>query len=271
MAKPPPARDPHTILDLRHHSARNTADAHKHAPMAHPPDALAFIEEIRVAEFWRKQLGELEYSQRDPDDLFRWYQAMELRGPDEIRAYLNERMGRTTGGMVTGIVATAPHPTRDIIDIWLSTHDKARPAPYVYAFVAFLLTCLVVMPTINGCQNLQPPNPPSAWLPQSATLTTGQLNGSPQALSTLPSSPPQAPAALASPSAVTIAAQNGSTVPRSAPLGAQTGISFTVQNAASSSVSSSSLSSAASPISSAPQAQGGPATAAPNASFRSGH
>jgi hypothetical protein len=237
--------------------------------MAHPPDALAFIEEIRVAEYWRKQLGELEYSQRDPDDLFRWYQAMELRGPDEIRAYVNERAGRTTGGMVTGIVATAPHPTRDIIDLWLSTHDKVRPAPYVYSFVAFLLACLVVMPNINGCQTLRQPNPPSAWLPQSATLTAGQINGSPQPLSTLPSSPPQPPAAVASPSAVTIAAQNGSSVPRSAPLGAEMGTSTTLQNAASNSVSSSSLTTAASPISPAPQ--GSPATTSPSSSSRQGH
>jgi hypothetical protein len=217
--------------------------------MASPTNALAFIEEIRVAEFWRRQLGELEYSKYDPDDLFRWYTAMELRGPDEIRAYVIERMGRTIGGPVTGIVALAPHPTRAIIDIWLSSHDKARPAPYVYGVFAFLLACLVVMPNINSCQNLKAPNPPSHWLPQAATLTAGAANGAPTPLSTAPTS--LTPVAFASPSAATIASQNRSAPPRSIALGAQMGSSATVQGAASSSVSSSSFISPSSPMSAA--------------------
>jgi hypothetical protein len=247
--------------------------------MAQPPDALAFIDEIRVAEFWRKQLGELEYSQRDPSDLFRWYKALELRGPDEIRAYLNERMGRTIGGPVTGIVSEAPHPPRAIIDIWLATHDKARPAPYVFALLAFILACMVAMPNLNGCQTLQAPNPPSAWLPQSATLTAGQLDGAPQPISTLPAAnvgvtPPPSPVAVASPNAATIAAQNGANMLRSTPLGAEMGPSTQLQTAASSSVSSSSLPQAASPIATSepgPAPQGTPANAPSGTGNRRGH
>ncbi len=190
--------------------------------MAQPPDALAFLREIRVAEFWRIQLGELEYSQRNPDDLYRWYVAMELRGPDEIRAYVEERMGRYPTIPVTGIVSSAPHPTRDIIDIWLASHDKVRTGHYWTGAVAMLVACIFVLPTLHGCQDVQNPNLPQYWLPPAATLMPGPLNGAPPPTATMPISPPPPSVNFASPMATSIAAQNGAGVLHSSMRGGAT-------------------------------------------------
>jgi hypothetical protein len=210
------------------------------------PEELKFVREIRIAQFWRRELGDDEYNRRDPDDLVRWFDAFELRGPEEIRAYLNERASRHPEMPVTGIVARAPHPTRDIVEMWLATHNKPHTAPYWYAFSAFMLCSFLVVTNLNGCQNAQSWNPPVNWLPQPAILTAGSANGAPAALSTLPSYGPPAPINVASPTAATIASQNGSSIPQSAPLGAQTGVSTGVAAAAMSSVSTSSLTSASS-------------------------
>ncbi len=226
--------------------------------MAQPPDALAFQREIRVAEFWRKQLGELEYSGRNPEDLYRWYEAMELRGPDEIRAYVEERVGRYPTMPVTGIVPLGPHPTREIIDIWLASHETTRTGHYWTSLAALLMVCLFVVPTLHGCQDLRAPNPPSSWLPPAATLTPGTQSGAPLPLSTQPASGPQPPVNFASPTATTIASQNGQTTPHSSALGAMTGGSTTAAPSATSGTSMSSLSHAT---------PGASATAAPLGSF----
>jgi hypothetical protein len=213
LAKSPPLH--HTKLDLRHISARNSAHAQHALSMAQPPDALAFLREIRVAEFWRKQLGELEYSGRNPDDLYRWYEAMELRGPDEIRAYVEERAGRHPTMPVTGIVSVAPHPTRDIIDIWLASHDKVRTGHYWTSAAAMLVLCIWVVPTLHSCQDVHSPTLPQFWLPPAATVTAGTMNGPPLSAATMPTPPPLAPVNMASPMATAIAAQNGAGMLRS--------------------------------------------------------
>jgi hypothetical protein len=161
---------------------------------------LDFIEEIRVAQYWRKQLGEIEYVKRDPDDLRRWYAALETRGPDEVRAYLIERSGRHPLGHVTGIVAKAPHPPREIIDLWLASHDKARTAPYWVGAAAFLLVCMVVGPNVSGCQRLRPFKLFPNGAPPQASLAPGSLTGAPPTQSTGPSQFPL-PANVASPAA----------------------------------------------------------------------
>jgi len=191
--------------------------------MAQPLDALAFQREIRVAEFWRKQLGELEYSGRNPDDLYRWYEAMELRGPEEIRAYVEERMGRYPSIPVTGIVPLAPHPTRDIIDIWLASHDKARTVPYWTSVAALLVVCIWVVPTLHSCQNVRDPTQPQFWLPQAATLTAATLTGAPTPTATQPIQPPAPPVNFASPVSSSIAAQNGASMLRSPAFSSATG------------------------------------------------
>ena len=118
-----------------------------------------FIEEIRIAQFWRKQLGEYEYVYYNPDDLRRWYIALETRGPQDIRDYLIERTGRYPIGEVTGIVAVAPHPSRKIIDLWLESYNKVHTRSYWLAFVVFLIVAYLGMTNLLGVQNLPRQSP----------------------------------------------------------------------------------------------------------------
>ncbi len=158
-----------------------------------------FIEEIRIAQFWRKHLGEYEYVYYNPDDLRRWYVALETRGPQDIRDYLIERTGRHPMGEVTGIVAAAPHPPRTIIDLWLESYNKVYTRPYWIALVAFLVLSYYAMTNLSGVQHLpsQTPfqqNPPTMGGPPPPIGTSPF----PTAASTQPASLP-APASAASP------------------------------------------------------------------------
>jgi hypothetical protein len=161
---------------------------------------LDFIEEIRIAQFWRKQLGELEYVQRDPEDLRRWYVALETRGPDEIRDYLIERTGRYPAGQVVGIVSKAPHPPREIIDLWLASHDKTHTMPYWVGLAAFVVACMLIGPNMAGCQNLPDRSLFAVTSPPHAVLAPGQAMNAPQTQATSPTNFP-APANTASPMA----------------------------------------------------------------------
>jgi len=159
---------------------------------------LDFIEEIRIAQFWRKQLGEYEYVNHNPDDLRRWYVAMETRGPDEIRDYLIERTGRHPPAMITGIVGIAPHPPREIVDLWLKSHDKINTAPLWYGGCAFLLACTMLGTNLVGCSNLRSLNNVANNPPAAATIQPGFPQNAPPAASTAPANLP-VPAHQASP------------------------------------------------------------------------
>jgi hypothetical protein len=161
---------------------------------------LDFIEEIRIAQYWRKQLGEIAYVQRDPDDLHRWYVALETRGPEDIRGYLNERAGRYPSGQVTGIVSKAPHPPREIIDLWLASHDKTSTTPYWAGLGAFLIACLLIGPNVSGCQHLHSIAQFATTAPPATVIQPASITGAPQTLATLPGSFPL-PANKASPMA----------------------------------------------------------------------
>jgi hypothetical protein len=168
---------------------------------------LDFITEIRIAQFWRKQLGEYEYVNRNPDDLRRWYVALETRGPEEIRDYLIERTGRHPPGQITGIVAEAPHPTREIVELWLASHNKPRTAPLWYGMAAFLIASLLITTNIVGCQNLKNLNTLATNPPAPPQLQPAQGGTAPQALSTVPVQLP-APANRASPPTGNIPSMN---------------------------------------------------------------
>ncbi len=118
-----------------------------------------FIEEIHIAQYWRKQLGEYEYVYYNPDDLRRWYIALETRGPQEIRDFLIERTGRYPSGEITGIVALAPHPPRKIIDLWLESYNKVHTQPYWIAFGAFVVLSYYFMSNLAGVGNLPAKTP----------------------------------------------------------------------------------------------------------------
>jgi hypothetical protein len=161
---------------------------------------LDFREEIRIAQYWRKQLGDMEYVKRDPEDLRRWYDALETRGPDEIRAYLIERNGRHPLAEVTGIVTKAPHPPLEIINVWLDSHRKAHTGSYWAGAIAFLLLCLLIGPNVSGCQGLHKINLIPNGAPPQAGLAPGQFQGAPPPLATAPAQFPL-PANQASPTA----------------------------------------------------------------------
>ena len=163
---------------------------------------LDFIKDIQIAQFWRKHLGEYEYvTQYNPDDLKRWYIALETRGPDEIRDYLIERTGRYNTGEVTGIVSVAPHPPRNVIDLWLESHDKVHTLPYWVAFAGFLVLAYYSMTTLAGFEHL-PTQTQSQLHPPMPGGPPPPVGPSPLPAvnSTLPANLP-APAAVASPPA----------------------------------------------------------------------
>jgi hypothetical protein len=156
-----------------------------------------FHEEIRIAQFWRRHIGEYEYVNHNPEDLQRWYIALETRGPEEIRAFLAERTGRHPMGQITGIVARPPHPSREIVDLWLASHVKTRTAGYWVAVPVYIVFVYYVATSLSGYHHLSPmtalqTNPP----PIAALGSPITAPGAPTAGSTLPS-PPMAPAAQA--------------------------------------------------------------------------
>lgn len=163
-------------------------------------DKVDFIEEIRIARFWRKQLGEYEYVGYNADDLRRWYIALETRGPEEIRSYIEERTTRYPMGPVTGIVATAPHPPLAIVQIWLESYNTVNTRSVWIAGAAFLVFVYFAAINIAGFQNLRSAsplqmNPPvvgGAAPPVGNTLI-------PQPTATLPRNAPAPASAAASP------------------------------------------------------------------------
>jgi len=118
-----------------------------------------FHEEIRVARFWRDVIGEYEYVNYDPDDLYRWYHALETRGPMEIRAYLCERAGKHPMPRLLGLVSKPPHPPMDVVMLWLESHEhKAHTAPVWLGIGGFVTLCFLLGLGFEGCQNLKDPN-----------------------------------------------------------------------------------------------------------------
>ena len=161
-----------------------------------------FIEEIRIAQYWRKQLGEYEYVYFNPDDLRRWFIALETRGPTEMRAYLTERTGRYPMSVVTGIVSTAPHPPLSVVELWLASHEHTSTKPYWTAAGATFLAIWFIFTNLQGCSNLTDLNRLDTHPPQMSPPIQAAAPGAQpaQAASTLPQ-PGPAPAAVASPPA----------------------------------------------------------------------
>lgn len=139
--------------------------------------------EMRIALFWRALIGDFEYIKFDPEDLLRWYEALELRGPDEIRDLINERYSRRPMPVIHGLVSRAPHPPVWIVREWLQFHEQQVPkASFVWAAVGFPLACLLIFPFMHGCEDLKPLNPlymkPPQSQPQVATISSPASYGS---------------------------------------------------------------------------------------------
>jgi hypothetical protein len=165
--------------------------------MADPKDdGLGFIRAIKIEQFWRAQLGDTGYSAYDPADLRRWYEAMDMRGPEEIGAFVVERAGRYPAGPVTGIVTAAPHPPAFVVDLWLRSQDRVHTGSVWLGMAAFLLFALLTANWLSGFGAYKWPNFANN-IPQPATLVTGQLYGAPTAAATAPQYAPGQPYAYA--------------------------------------------------------------------------
>ncbi len=167
-----------------------------------------FVTEIRIAAYWRKQLGEYEYVGYNADDLRRWYIAMETRGPEEIRDFLVERSGRFPRDVISGIVATAPHPPLSIVELWLDSHRHVSLRSYWLGLAVFCLASVLVGENLQGCAQLRDVNRLDTNPAQmNAPLPAGSPGPLPPAGSTLPN-PGIPPANVASPSATGSSAQH---------------------------------------------------------------
>ena len=156
--------------------------------MAHGEEA---IEEIKIALYWRRVLGEMEYVDYDPEDLRRWFKALELRGPSEIRDYVSERTQRHNPSHLHGLVA-APHPPLAIVELWLQSHEnKPRLKPLWVGLAGFTMLSLIVATNFNGCQTLKNHNPLVLTPPQTQqAVQPGEPGSPPAATATAPQNLP---------------------------------------------------------------------------------
>ena len=176
------------------------------------PSTVDFHTEIHVAQFWRDHLGNDVYARFDADDLLRWYMAMEVRGADDLHHYLDERAGRHPMGAVTGIVAQAPHPPLDIVELWLKAHHKPNHFSYWGGLAGAGFCLYLVMTNLQSCINLSP----VSYLASHPVVLGGPLHAAsqqsaPAAAATLPASgtpPASAASPTASPSAASLAASH---------------------------------------------------------------
>ena len=160
-----------------------------------------FVEEIRIAAFWRKQLGEYEYVGYNAEDLRRWYIAMETRGPADIADFLIERSGRFPRNAIAGIVAVAPHPPLYIVELWLASHRQVSLRSYWIALATFCVASILVGENLQGCAQLRDLNRLDTHPPQmTPPVQAGSAGPPPPAAATLPN-PGIPPANTASPPA----------------------------------------------------------------------
>jgi hypothetical protein len=160
-------------------------------------DRTSIKKEIRIAVFWRDLIGDYEYIKFDPDDMLRWYLAMEVRGPVEVAALMAERFAAAARrSPVVGLVGQAPHPPAWLVREWLGTQRPKFPQGRAVTLgMALLLFVSIALPTLHSCVNLknnnplayQPPNPHPAIV----------APGAPSAIQT-----PQASAPIATPSTI---------------------------------------------------------------------
>jgi hypothetical protein len=116
--------------------------------------------EIKVALFWRNLVGDIEYVRYDPKDLFRWYEALELAGPDDIRELYHRRQTSSRPmAYMQGLVSRAPHPPASLVRAWLEQYEtKIHTAPYWYGLAIFTTLAFMTGVYLNGFQSLKPWN-----------------------------------------------------------------------------------------------------------------
>jgi hypothetical protein len=137
--------------------------------MAQETERTSIRNEIRIAVFWRQQIGDFEYIKFNPDDVLRWHLMLEERGPVEIEALMRERYHDAAPRTpVLGIVGQSPHPPAWIVRQWLSTKQPKFPKLTAIAAVcAWVVFSFYSMTALHGCADLRtldklayrPPNP----------------------------------------------------------------------------------------------------------------
>ena len=117
-------------------------------------------EEVGISLFWRELIGDYEYGRFNPDDMLRWYDALQLRGPEEIRELIDERYHGRPVSTVLGIVSRAPHPPIWLVREWLALYEnKVRTRPYWLAAFVVVGLCFIFFPMLHGVQDLTPISP----------------------------------------------------------------------------------------------------------------
>lgn len=140
-------------------------------------EKIDFRVEIRIMQFWRNLLGEAKFARFRQEDLLRWYLALELAGPVDIREQLMERRSNHILSHLHGVVDLAPHPPTWLVEDWLATHEqKVRTAPFWYGLSAFTIVCFIVGLTTSTCSTDYTINP-LALNPQPVSPVLTNSNG----------------------------------------------------------------------------------------------
>jgi hypothetical protein len=136
-------------------------------------DRTELRKEIKIAIFWRKLIGDFEYIKFNPDDMLRWYLALDMRGEDEIRDLMNDRYNFSARRTpVLGLVGEKPHPPAWIVREWLETRQPKFPIWRIFgASCGFVVIVGLLMPTMRGCQAMQS-LPPQVFIPPASRPST---------------------------------------------------------------------------------------------------
>ena len=114
-------------------------------------------QEVGISLFWRELIGDYEYGRFNPEDMLRWYDALQLRGALEIRTLIDERYTGRPVSVVLGVVSGAPHPPIWLVREWLAYYEnKVSTGAYWMAAAGFIAICFLVVPVFHGIQDLTP-------------------------------------------------------------------------------------------------------------------
>lgn len=146
--------------------------------MAGPDKETDIREEMRIAVWWRGLIGDAAYSSFDPEDMLRWYQALTLRGPEEIRAMITERhWGGRPMPTVPGIVDKRPHPPFWLINTWLEYQESRVSTALPWGLLAsFVLISGMGLAGLQGCSQLRTVSPLAMSPPQTAAKVAPYTN-----------------------------------------------------------------------------------------------
>jgi hypothetical protein len=111
----------------------------------------------RVSLFWRELIGEKQYHTYQPKELFRWYNALEVMGFQNVRRRLEERRGKHGLRQLNGIVPYAPHPPVELVEAWLTWHEAHYGRlPLLPITIAVMFALMLAGCELSGCTLTQP-------------------------------------------------------------------------------------------------------------------